>query len=103
MAKASAARTRASWPNGGIHRVSSTVAIEVSGPLCDLNAQQLRLGFTADDGARQHSVMLTARPPFDVSLYLSDISCPVRFIAAMQLSSGMKCCPLPRAASDAAV
>jgi len=38
----------------------------------------------------QHSVMLNARPPNEVSLYFADISSPVCFIAAMQLSSGMK-------------
>ena len=38
----------------------------------------------------QHSVMLTANPPRDVSLYFWDISKPVCFIAAIQLSSGIK-------------
>jgi len=38
----------------------------------------------------QHSVLLTASPPKDVSLNFSDISRPVCFMAAIQLSKGMK-------------
>lgn len=49
----------------------------------------------------QHSVRLTASPPKAVSLYLCDISRPVCFIASMQLSSEMKCSPLPRRARSA--
>ena len=75
--------------------------------VCLITAAQLkRLTCAGEDDARpvfQHSVILTARPPRAVSLYLCDISSPVFFIAAMQLSSGMKCEPLPRKASDAAV
>ena len=39
----------------------------------------------------QHSVILTASPPNDVSLNFSDISSPVCFMAAIQLSKGIKC------------
>src|SRR5687768_11791794 len=42
---------------------------------------------------RQHSGRFTAKPPRLVSLYLALISSPVCRIAAMQLSSGMKCQP----------
>ena len=51
----------------------------------------------------QHSVILTASPPNDVSLYLCDISNPVCFIASMQLSNDIKCLPSPLSAREAAV
>ena len=52
--------------------------------------------------AAQQATTLTARPPCDVSLYLSLMSRPVWRIVSMQLSSGTKCEPSPRSASDAA-
>ena len=51
----------------------------------------------------QHSTTLTARPPGEVSLYFSFMSRPVWRMVSMQASSGTKCVPSPRSASEAAV
>ena len=53
--------------------------------------------------AAQQATTLTARPPCEVSLYFSLMSRPVWRIVSMQLSSGTKCEPSPRSASEAAV
>jgi hypothetical protein len=46
---------------------------------------------------------LTARPPRDVSLYLSSMSRPVMRMVSMALSSETKCRPSPRKAMRAAL
>src|SRR5471032_3288863 len=46
----------------------------------------------------QHSTQLTARPPRDVSLYLSCMSAPVSRMVRITRSREMKCLPSPRRA-----
>src|SRR6266404_9555657 len=51
----------------------------------------------------QHSITLTARPPREVSLYLSFMSAPVSRIVLITLSSDTKWVPSPRKAIRAAL
>src|SRR5690606_2288453 len=50
------------------------------------------------DGRAQHSMTFTARPPREVSLYLSCMSRPVSRMVLMTLSSETLCLPSPRRA-----